>query len=131
MKGASRIANSIVESIEKILSNKDGVTVGLHLHSRNQCKWAGQDEQVTRQIKQLSALLVIQAIIVWGVTTENLAMQITYPPAAWFEEAEQPINLYEQLIRRSLGDNKELAVVINKSRSKVIITPEIAQQKIK
>ena len=55
----------------------------------------------------------------------------TRPPSQWINRIEEPINLYDRLITRGANENKELAVVINKSREKIIIRQEAALDKSK
>tara|TARA_B100000674_G_scaffold432202_1_gene389835 strand:+ start:2899 stop:5337 length:2439 start_codon:yes stop_codon:yes gene_type:complete len=53
----------------------------------------------------------------------------TRPPSKWLNKEEGPLNLYDRLIRKSSDKNKKLAVVVNKSREKTIITQKIALHK--
>ncbi len=54
---------------------------------------------------------------------------ITSPPSQWLNKKEEPINLYDRLTKRSSNENKELAIVVNKSREKIVITQDIALRK--
>lgn len=56
-------------------------------------------------------------------------MKTTHPPREWFIESEDPINLYETLLRRSPSDDKEIAIVVKKTRDKCFITREVALEK--
>jgi len=56
-------------------------------------------------------------------------MLTTRPPSEWLSKTEEPLNLYNRLIRNGSNENKELAIIVNKSREKIAITQDIALHK--
>lgn len=55
----------------------------------------------------------------------------TLPPSEWLNKSEEPLNLYNRLVGKSSNENKEIAIVVNKSREKISITQKIALRKSK
>ena len=58
-------------------------------------------------------------------------MLTTRPPGEWLKKSEEPINLYSRLTNKGSNENKELAIVVNRSGKRIVITQDIALGKSK
>ena len=56
-------------------------------------------------------------------------MTTTRPPSEWLNKREEPLNLYNRLVGKNSNEDKEIAIVVNKSREKISITQKIALHK--